>query len=70
MEDLEQRDAYKNICDEIIAVPPKGDARHKQSQLHGVGPLPYDPHPTEMEQKKDRNCDGPEKDELLAEMNY
>ena len=70
VEDLEQRDADKNVRDEIIAVPPKGDAGNEQSKLHGVRSLPYDPQATEMQQKKDRDRDGRKKNQLLPVMNY
>ena len=69
MEDLEQRDADKNVRDEIIAVPPKCDAGDEQGKLHGVRSLPYDPHPAEMEEKKARNRDSRKKDKLLTVMN-
>ena len=70
MEDFEQRNTYENIRDKIIAVPPKRDARNKQSQFHGIGPVPYDPHPSEVQDKKDRHDDRHQKNELLAVMNY
>ena len=69
MEDLEQRDADKNVRDEIIAVPPKGDAGNQQSKLHGVRSLAYDPQSTEMQQKEDRDRDGRKKNQLLAMLN-
>ena len=70
VEDFEQRDADKNVRDEVIAVPPKRDAGDEQSNLHGVGSLAYDPQPTEMQQKEDRDRDGREKEQLLAVLNY
>src|SRR5262249_1746286 len=69
VKDFEQRNTYKNIGDEVIAVPPKRDAGNKQSHLHRVGPLPYDPHPPKMDEKQNRNCDGREKNQLLTDMN-
>ncbi len=52
VEDFEQRNTYKNVRDEIIAVPPKRDARDEQSNLHGIGSLPYDPQPAEMQDER------------------
>ena len=69
MEDFEQRNTYENIRDEIIAVPPKRDAGHEQSNLHGIGSLPYDPQSSKMQKKEDRNRDGREKEQLLAVLN-
>jgi hypothetical protein len=53
VEDFEQGDPDKNVRDEIIAVPPKGDTRDEQSQLHGIGSLPYDPQSSKMQKKED-----------------
>src|SRR5437868_13683458 len=69
MEDLEQCNADKNVRDEIIAVPPKGDAGDEQGKLHGVRSLAYDPQATEMQQKEDRDRDGRKKNQLLDVLN-
>src|ERR1044072_3168456 len=70
MENFKQRNADQDICDKVIAVPPKRDARNKQSQLHSIGPVHEDPHPCEVQYKKDRNYDGRQKNQLLPVMNY
>src|SRR6266496_1073867 len=69
MEDLEQRNADKNVRDEIIAVPPKGDAGDEQGELHRVRSLAYEPQATEMRQKENRDRDGRKKNQLLAVLN-
>ena len=69
MEDLEQRNADKNVRDEIIAVPPKDDAGDEQGKLHRVRSLAYDPQSTEMQQKEDRDRDSRKKNQLLAVLN-
>ena len=70
VKNFEQRNAYNNVRDKIITVPPKCDARNKQSQFHGIGPVPYKPHPSEVQDKKPRNDDRHQKNQLLAVMNY
>src|SRR6266496_4298146 len=66
VENFVQRKANKNVCHQIVAVPPKRDAGDQQSYLHGIRPFAYDPHAAEMDEKEDRNCNGRPQNKLLA----
>src|ERR1700724_1540076 len=55
MKNFEQRNADQNCRDQIIAVPPKRDARDQQSYLHGVGSIADYPKAAEMRDKQDGN---------------
>src|SRR5207247_10863485 len=66
VENFEQRNANKNVCHQIVAVPPKRDAGDQQSYLHRIRPFAYDPHAAEMDEKEDRNCNGRPQNKVLA----
>src|SRR5437867_2895535 len=48
---FEQRNADENARHDVVAVPPKGDARDEKHQLYWIWPLPADPHPDKICQK-------------------
>ena len=52
MKYLEQRNANQNACHDVIAVPPKRNARDQQHQFHRTRPLTAAPHPNKIGQKQ------------------
>src|SRR6266487_1992965 len=48
---FEQCDADKNAGYDIVAVPPKGNARDKKDELNRTRPLPLYPHPDEVHEE-------------------
>ena len=55
---FEQRDAHENANDDVVAVPPKRNARHEQRKFHRVWPLAARPHPDKIRQKKRGDTEG------------
>ena len=45
---FEQRNADENARHDVVAVPPKRNARDEKHQLYGAWPLPADPHPDKI----------------------
>src|SRR5206468_10342649 len=48
---FEQRNANKNACHDVVAVPPKRNAGDKKDQLYRTWSLPAGPHPNKICQK-------------------
>src|SRR5207244_11199773 len=48
---FEQRNADENARHDVVAVPPKRDARDEKRQLYRIWALPTDPHPDKICQK-------------------
>ena len=70
VKNFEQGNSNENVRYEIIAVPPKRDARDQQSYLHRIRPFSDYPKPTEMRDKQAGNGDGQEQNQALAKLHH
>src|SRR5207245_11680372 len=62
---FEQRNANENAGHDVVAVPPKRNARDEKDELYRIWSLPGDPHPDKICQKYACNCEGQRKRPLL-----
>src|SRR5947209_2534036 len=62
---FEQRNANENAGHDVVAVPPKRNARDEKDELYRIWSLSADPHPDKICQKYACNCEGQRKRPLL-----
>ena len=48
---FEQCNTDENACHDVVAVPPKRNARDEKHELYRMGSLPADPHPDKISHK-------------------
>src|SRR4029077_20288653 len=66
VEHFEQCNADENACHNVIAVPPKGNARNKKHDFYRTRSLPLNPHPNKIHEEHTGNCQGERQQSLLC----